>query len=42
MKKIILLIAVALVLTLSLTALTWGGFDLGKMVVYGTNDDPKK
>ena len=42
MKRLVLLLVVALVLTVNFTALTWGGVDLSKWVVFGTNDDPKK
>lgn len=42
MKKLVLLVVLALVLSANFTALTWGGVDLDKWVVFGTNDEPRK
>lgn len=42
MKKFALFFLVALFLTLNVTALTWGGVDFGKWVVFETNPDPPK
>ncbi len=42
MKKLVLLVVVALALTVNFTALTWGGVDLGHWGAFGTNDEPRK
>ncbi len=42
MKKLVLLLVVALVLTVNFTVLSYGGVDLSQWGAFGTNDDPKK
>jgi hypothetical protein len=42
MKRLVLLLVVALVLTVNFTALSWGGIDLSQWGVFGTNEDPPK
>ncbi len=41
MKKIVLIIMVALFLALNLSALTWNGFNPSNFNAYATPDDPK-
>jgi hypothetical protein len=42
MKKLILLIMVALWLTVNVTAITWGGVNLDKWQVFGTEPEKPK
>lgn len=42
MKKIALIIMAVMFLAVNLTALTWGGVDMGKWVVFDTNPEPPK
>jgi hypothetical protein len=42
MKKMVLLVAVVLSLMINLTALTYGGVDLGKWQVFGTEPEKPK
>jgi hypothetical protein len=42
MKKFVLLILLVMFCTINFTALTYGGVDLSKWQVFGTDDGPQK